>query len=98
MSRAPRIEVPGGVYHVYAGAVTSRALFYENAARRLFLSFTNAVTTRYSLEILAYVLLSTHYHMLVRIHDRDLSRGMQWLNSRFAEAINQAEGERGHLF
>jgi len=98
MPRPPRIQVPGGIYHVNANSVTSRALFYDNDARRMFLSFLNAVTARYSLEILAYVLLSTHYHLLVRTPEADLSRSMQWLNSRFAAAINEQEGERGHVF
>ena len=98
MPRPPRIQIPGGVYHVHAVAVTSRALFYDNDMRRTFLSFVNATTVRYSLEILAYVLLSTHYHMLVRITEPDLSRAMQWLNSRFATAVNHGEGERGHVF
>ena len=98
MPRPPRIEVPGGVYHVNAGSVTSRALFYGNLYRDRFLSFLNAVTSRYSLEILAYVLLSTHYHMVVRIDERDLSRAMQWLNSRFATCVNAMESDRGHVF
>ena len=98
MPRPLRIEIPGGVYHVHARAVTSRALFSDNDARRTFLSFVNATTARYSLEVLSYVLLSTHYHLLVRITERDLSRGMQWLNSRFATAINHNEGARGHVF
>jgi REP element-mobilizing transposase RayT len=98
MPRPPRTEVPGGVYHVWAVSVTSRALFYGDRARERFFTFLNAVTARYSLEILAYVLLSTHYHMLVRIEEPDLSRAMQWLNSRFATAINAADDDRGHLF
>ena len=97
MPRPSRDQAPG-VRHVNAKSVTSRALFYDNDARRTFLTFLNAVTARYSLEILAYVLLSTHYHLLVRTTEPDLSRSMQWLNSRFAEAVNGAEGERGHVF
>jgi REP-associated tyrosine transposase len=73
-------------------------LFSGNDRRWTFFSFVNAMIERYSLEILFYVLLSTHYHMLVRIQERDLSRGMQWLNSRFATAINDEEGEHGHVF
>lgn len=98
MPRPPRIEVPGGIYHVWAVSVTSRALFYANPARERFYSLLDAVTSRYSLEVLAYVLLSTHYHLLVRIEEPDLSRAMQWLNSRFATAINAEENARGHVF
>src|SRR5215211_4654691 len=98
MPRPPPVEVRGGVYHVWAVSVTSPALFYGDPARERFFTLLNAVTARYSLQILAYVLLSTHYHRLVRIEELDLSRAMHWLNSRFAHR-NQCRLRRPrHLF
>jgi len=97
MPRPPRIDVPG-IHHVWAVAVSSGALFFDNLARERFFSFLDAVTARYSLQIVAYVLLSTHYHLLVRTEEPDLSRAMQWLNSRFATTMNAIYGDRGHVF
>jgi putative transposase len=97
MPRPPRLQAPG-LHHVIGESVSSRALLYDNAARHLFFGRLAATTARYSHSIVGYCLLSTHYHLIVRTTEDDLSRGMQWMNSRFAEAINASEGERGHLF
>lgn len=95
--RPPRDNAPG-IFHAIGRSVTSRALFYDNAARRTFLGLMNGTYERYSFSVVAYCLLSTHVHLIVETTEPDFSRSMQWLNSRFAEAINAEEGGHGHLF
>jgi REP element-mobilizing transposase RayT len=53
---------------------------------------------RYELECHAWCLMHTHYHLLVRTHEANLDRAMQFLNGRFAAWSNYERGERGHLF
>jgi len=97
MPRPPRENVPG-TYHVVGEGVSSRALFSGGETRRVFLALVNGAYERYSLSVTAYCLLSTHYHLIVQTTEADLSRSMQWLNSRYAERINAEARERGHLF
>jgi putative transposase len=47
---------------------------------------------------LMYCLMSTHYHLIVRTENADLSPGMQQINSRHARSFNRRHGRRGHLF
>ena len=97
MPRSPRDNAPG-LRHVIGQSVSARALFYDNHARRTFMALLTGTFERYSLSVVAYCLLSTHYHLIVETTEPDLSRSLQWLNSRFAETINGEAGERGHLF
>lgn len=97
MPRRPRDTTPG-IRHVVGESVSSRALFVGNEPRRLFFALLNGTHERYSLSVLAFCLLSTHYHLIVETRENDLSRSLQWLNSRFAESINAEERGRGHLF
>jgi REP element-mobilizing transposase RayT len=56
------------------------------------------VMRRHEWSCLAFCLLTTHYHLLVRTPAADLAAGMQRLNSHFAQAFNRRHGERGHVF
>lgn len=40
--------------------------------------------------------MTTHYHLLVRTPGADLARGMQRLNSCYAQHFNRRHGETGH--
>jgi REP element-mobilizing transposase RayT len=97
MPRVPRLQVPG-LFHIGAGSVSSRALFYDDLARELFFRLMTRAFERYSLNVASYCLLSTHYHLLVRTTEPDLSRSLQWLNGCFGARLNQIEGDRGHVF
>ena len=86
------------MFHLGAKSVSSRALFYDDRARELFFRLLNGAFERYSLAVISYCLLSSHYHVLVRTTEPDLSRSVQWLNGCFGARLNQLEGDGGHVF
>ena len=47
---------------------------------------------------LAYVVMSTHYHLLLRLKKATLSSGFMRLNLRYARYYNQRYELRGHVF
>lgn len=47
---------------------------------------------------LAYVVMSTHYHVLLRLKKATLSSGFMRLNLRYARYYNQRYELRGHVF
>src|SRR5690349_15645032 len=97
MSRPVRVQVPG-TYHVFAQSVSCRPLFSDGDARRLFLRLIGAIATRKSWRVQGYCLMTTHYHLLIRIEEENLARGMQWLNGVYGALINERERDRGHVF
>jgi putative transposase len=46
----------------------------------------------------AYCQMANHFHLLIRLTDPNLSRGMQWLNGLYAQVFNGRHGLCGHLF
>ena len=42
--------------------------------------------------------MTTHYHALITTPEENLSRGMQWLNGRYATIFNEEYASHGHVF
>jgi putative transposase len=45
----------------------------------------------------AFCLMTTHYHLLVEVHEDALQPGMHWLNAGYSVAFNRRWGRTGHL-
>jgi REP element-mobilizing transposase RayT len=67
-------------------------------ARRLFLRLLGGAVESYAWQVQSYCLMTTHYHLLVRIEESNLARGMQWLNGLYGANLNALERDRGHVF
>jgi REP-associated tyrosine transposase len=96
--RPPREQIPGELYHLTANGVRRTALFRDDADRRTFLWLLARAVTRYRWTCAAYCLLTTHYHLLIRLRRPNMSDGMQWLNSCYAQRFNRRHAELGHAF
>ena len=99
MPREPRIETPGGIYHVGSKGNRGCVIYEDDFERRMFLRLLSLVTERFSWICHAYVLMSNHFHLLIQLDVGGLSDGMQLLNGCFAKFSNQRHGYVGqHLF
>jgi hypothetical protein len=49
-------------------------------------------------ELLAYCILSNHFHLCLGTPRGNLSEGMRWLQATFANRFNRYRKESGHLF
>ena len=54
--------------------------------------------SRYGWQLLTYVLMTNHLHLLLCTPRPNLSRGMQYFLSRYANWFNRRERRPGHLF
>ena len=66
MSRGPRLDVEGGVYHVMARGVERRAIFRDDTDRQNFLRRLEAVADEEDLVVFAYVLMDNHFQVVAR--------------------------------
>lgn len=98
MARPLRIEFPGAVYHVTSRGNERRPLFRTNHDRRQFLDFLAQAAKRFGWSITAWVLMTNHFHLVIQTPQPNLSRGMQWLNGRYAGWFNRRYKRSGHLF
>jgi putative transposase len=92
-----RIEVPG-IYHVTTRGNNKRVIFLDDDDRLAFIRLLNRLSTKYGWTIYAYCLMTNHYHLLIRIDERGMSRGLCELNSRYALLFNQMHVRVNHLF
>lgn len=97
MARPLRIEYPDATYHVIARGNDHATIFRDDHDRKSFLAEIDRVTDRLDWNILAYCLMSTHYHLMVSTPNGDLARGMRDLNSIYADAFNRRHHRVGHL-
>ena len=98
MARSLRVQIAGGAYHVTSRGVRRQPIFRDDDDRFSFLSLLETVVRRHGWSCLAYCLMSTHYHLVVRTPEADLAIGMQRLNGNFALGFNRKYGDTGHLF
>ncbi|HEY7149379.1 MAG TPA: transposase [Gaiellaceae bacterium] len=98
MPRTPRLQVGGCVYHVTSRGVARQDIYRDDRDRRQFLRLLDEVVARHDWACHAFVLMSTHYHLVVRTANPDLARGMQRLNSCYAQHFNRRHGYTGHRF
>jgi putative transposase len=95
MSNKPRVEEPGAHYHVNANGLDDLVLFRDDLDRTRFLDLLAEEVERSEWTILEYTLLSTHYHLLLKLKEPTLSAGFQRLQSRYARGYNRRRGRRG---
>jgi putative transposase len=98
MGRPHRVEIAEGMYHVSTRGSNRQEIYWTDADRQMFLRLLGIVTVKYSWSVLAYCLMTNHYHLVLRIADGGLSAGMQWLNGTCSRITNQRHGRSAHLF
>ena len=93
-----RIEVPGGYYHLSTRGNNRREIFADDFDRTTFLRHLGHLATKYEWTVLAYCLMTNHYHLILQLGDLGLSKGMCDLNGGYALTFNQRHGRENHLF
>jgi putative transposase len=85
MGRAPRLDIPGMLYHVVNRAAERRRIFQESRDYAAFLAILAAARTKFPVELLAYCLMPNHWHLVLRpLEARALSAYMHWVTARHA--------------
>lgn len=98
MARQWRIEYEGAFYHVLSRGNERRDIVLDDEDRHLFLEILGRMSDRFATQILAYVLMPNHYHLLVRTPEANLSRALQWFGVTYARRFNDRHNRNGHLF
>ena len=98
MARPLRIEFEGAIYHVMSRGNARQAIFdgegdYERLRDGLALT-----VGRYGWEVLTFVFMPNHLHLFLRTPQPNLSRGMQYLLSGYANWFAKRHRRPGHLF
>jgi REP element-mobilizing transposase RayT len=98
MARPLRQEFPGAVWHITARGNERKDIVRSDVDRQRFVDLLGEAAVRYRWIVHSYMLMSNHYHLVIETPEPTLSRGMQWLNGRYAQWFNRQHQRVGHLF
>jgi len=95
MPRARRIELEGGVYHVYNKVSRDEHVFGDEREAGLFVSHIAEVCRDDDLVVMAWCVMSSHYHLAIRTGNVPLSRTMKRIQHRYAVSHNKRHEVQG---
>jgi putative transposase len=98
MPRKPRLEVAGGVHHVWARGNRRQPIYLDDSDREDYLAKLAAVVERQEWNCLSYCLMGNHLHLLLETPKPNLWPGMQRLHGGYARYFNRRHRHVGHLF
>ena len=98
MARQVRIRVSGGWYHVCSRGHNRETIFCCQRDREHFLELVEGMRERFRVRVCAYCIMNTHYHLLLRTPEANISQAVQWLNGSYGIWFNKLHERSGHLF
>ena len=98
MARPLRIEFPGAIYHVMSRGNARQTVFRDDSDYQRLIKGLETVVGRLGWDLLCFVLMPNHFHLLVRTPRPNLSQGMQHLTSGYANWCSRRHRRPGHTF
>jgi Transposase IS200 like. len=90
MARPLRIDLAGALYHLTSRDNERRNIFRSDRDRRAFLGFLGMGAKRFGWSVTAWVLMSSHFHLVIQTLEPNLSRGMDRWRGKAAEVTAAA--------
>jgi len=98
MPRKPRLFVPGASYHVYCRVARGEDVFSDSREAKAFVQTLRDVKRRDGFLVLAWCLMSNHYHLMLQTGSVPLWRTMARLQGIVARAHNRRHDYHGRLW
>jgi putative transposase len=98
MARPLRIEFPDAIYHVMSRGNARQVVFRDERDYQRMVDGLEQTVDRFGWELLSFVLMPNHFHLFLRTPHPNLSRGMQFLVSGYANWHAKRHQRPGHLF
>ncbi len=98
MSRPLRINFEGAYYHVMNRGRGRSDIYHDEKDYRKFLYILKETCRQYKVRVIAYCLMSNHYHLVLFTPDVNLSHFMRQINGIYTRNYNQRYKTDGSLF
>ncbi|MEN6422321.1 MAG: transposase [Smithella sp.] len=98
MSRPLRIQYPDASYHVTCRGNERRQIFRDLDDQKTFFRLLIRSLDIFEVHLLAYALMSNHFHLLVCTPKANLSEFMRHFNISYTGAFNRKYKRSGHLY
>ncbi len=93
-----KINAPGVISHITQRASGAERLFHEEDDYLEMLARLKQVSQTHELELIAFVFMRNHIHLLLRQNEANLHEAMQDLFFKYARRHNKKYERKGHLF
>ena len=97
MTRNPRLDLPGSWHHVMNRGIARRSLFESREDIRFFLSCLARAVRRGQIEVHAWTVLTTHFHLLVRSPRAELPEAMRRVQNSYVRRFNRSRRRDGPM-
>ena len=98
MARKPRILYPGALYHVYNRGNDRHPIFRDDDDRTKYLWYFAKYAREMSVVLIAYCLLTNHFHFFLQTLLANLPKFMHRLNLGYVKWYNKKRNRTGHLY
>ena len=97
MARPLRIEFAGAIYHAMSRGNARQKIFRDERDYGRFFEGLEATVDKFRFEVFGFVCMPNHIHLFFRTPEPNLSRGMQYLLSGYANWFSTRHRRPGHL-
>lgn len=99
MPRIARGHSDGLIYHILNRGNGRQNVFHKDGDFKAFVELLLSIQEAFDVGILAYCLMSNHFHLLLRpARAEELSKGMQWLMTSHVRRYHRHYGTSGHVW
>jgi putative transposase len=95
MARTVRLDSPGSIHHVMGHAIRDELLFPSCESKQAFVSRLGRASEITGCSMLAWALMGSHYHLLVRTGPKPLWKLMHLLLTSYSVWFNKTSGRTG---
>lgn len=98
MGRKNRIIYEGAIYHIYQRGNNKEYIFQDDKIKTFILKYLKEYNKKFDYEVLAYVIMNNHYHLLIKTNKSPIDQIMFYLNNLLGKYINDKLNRTGHAF
>lgn len=98
MGRKPRLDYPGGIYHLIQRGNNREYIFSKRQEKEYLLALIQEYGQVMGFTLYGYVIMGNHYHLMIRISQAPLKDIMHRINNKFSRYYNRRYKRTGHVF
>jgi REP element-mobilizing transposase RayT len=98
VGRKPRVEFNGAIYHVIKRGNNREYIFQAREDKECLLRYMEYAKEDGGFNLLGYVIMDNHYHLMIETKDKPLHKIMQKVNNRYSKDYNQRHNRSDHVF
>jgi len=88
----------GAIYHIYHRGNNREFIFQNDEHKAFFLKELKECHKKFSYELLAYVIMDNHYHLIIKTSETPISEIMFNINNVMGKFLNKELKRTGHVF